>query len=201
MKSKKSKRISIVVGILVVALILNAIITWGIVFEHRGGFKRSTTCIFDDVLTENCSGEIWLGENTNNPIFAIPFVFWIYGIESPPYAILLDISEETVFYEKIVLELVSVEYVDGEKIDHSVNWEGKFKKTHLSRFVDSKLIKIPCVRLIDKLPVTVDRRQSCNIRLVGYFINKEGDNVPFNTMAYFEYRSHDWIIYPGSTSF
>ncbi|GAH40639.1 unnamed protein product, partial [marine sediment metagenome] len=49
--------------------------------------------------------------------------------------------------------------------------------------------------------VTVDRRQSCNIRFVGYFVNKEGVKIPFDITKYFEYEAYEWSIYTARGSF
>jgi hypothetical protein len=90
--------------------------------------------------------------------------------------------------------LIYIEYVDGQKISHDINWERKFKFTSILKSIDSKPVRVSVGQLIDKLPVTVDRKQSCNIRFVGYFVNKEGVNIPFDTTKYFEYETHKWVI-------
>ncbi len=194
MKSGRKKMMIAILAILLAALILNAICTGGISFNHNGGFERSRTAIFKDVLTGKYFSEIRLGEYPNNPFFYIPMVFYIYGVESPPYVILLDIDDETESIEKIFIELIYIEYVDGQKISHDINWERKFKFTSILKSIDSKPVRVPVGQLIDKLPVTVDRKQSCNIRFVGYFVNKEGVNIPFDTTKSFEYEAHKWRI-------
>ena len=201
MKSKRKKLMLIIAGILFVTLILNAIFTWGITFEQNGGFQWSGTYIFENIIKGEQSSTIRLGENTNNPIIGIPFIFWVYGIESPPYVILLDINDETESLEMIFIESVSIEYVDGQKINHNINWGRKFKSSSILRSADAKLNHTPVMQLIDKLPITVDRRQSCNIRFVGYFLNKEGGNISFDTTEYFEYEVSKWRIYPTLGSF
>lgn len=171
----------IIVGILLAALIFNAIYTWGITFDRDGGFEWSTIKVFENIVTDGYA-DIRLGDGHNNPIFAIPLVFWVYGIESPPYAICFTIIDNTNLLEKISVKSVSIEYVDGQKIDHNVDWERKLEN-------------------IDKLPVTVDRRQSCNVRFVGYFVNKESVKIPFDNTEHFEYESHTWRVYPARGSF
>jgi len=188
-----------ILAILLVTLIINAIYTWGIVFDHDGGFERSGTYIFEDIFTEKQKGRIRLGENLNNPIFCIPFVIWVYGIESPPYFILLEINDETESFDKIYMELISIEYVDGQKIEHNIDWEGAFTSFSILRSMDSQNVSIPAVRFEGKLPVTVDIRQSCRIQFVGYFVNKEGDKIPFDTVEYFEYETYKWRIYAGGS--
>jgi len=201
MMSKKKKLIAAIAVFLLVGLILNAIFTWGIIFEHDGGFEWSITDIFEDILTENQPGEIRLGEKPSKLIFCVPLVFWVYSIEPPPYVILLNIDDETESIERIFIELISIEYVDGQKMDHNINWERKFKRSSIHVRRNSKNVDIPVMQLTDKLPVTVDRRQSCRIRFVGHFVNKGGEKITFDTAEYFEYEPHRWRIYPAAGSF
>ena len=181
MKYREKKLIIVIVVVLLIALILNAIFTWGIMFHHYGGFGSSTTSLFENIVTDGYA-HVELGGDISNLIFRIPFVFSVYVIESPPYAINLYISDDTDSLKKIFVKSISIEYVDGQKIDHNVDWERKLEN-------------------IDKLPVTVDRRQSCEIRFVGYFVNKEAEKIPFDTTKHFEYESHKWSIYPAAGSF
>jgi hypothetical protein len=201
MKSRRMKITVAILGILVAALIFNAFYTWGIIFDHDGGFEWSGTYIFEDILSEKGSARVRLGVNPNNPIFCIPLVFWVYGIESPPYGILLNINDETESLEKIFIELMSIEYTDGRKIEHPIDWNRRFESTLIYRSIDSKLFGIPVKQLIDKLPVTVDRRRSCNIRFVGWFVDREGNKIAFETTEYFEYEPCTWRIYPARGSF
>lgn len=201
MKSKTKKLITVILAILFVALILNAIFTWGITFECDGGFKWSKDYIFEDIFPDKQIGTIQLGENPNNPVFCIPLVVWVYGIEAPPYVILLDIEDEKDSLEKIVIESVTIEYADGKKIDNNINWERKFKRTPIIILRDSENVNTFAMQLVDKLPVTVDKRQSCHIRFVGYFVNKDEEKIPFDITKYFEYRPRRWRIYPARDSF
>ena len=191
MKSRRKKLMLIIVVILLIALILNAIFTWGIVFDHNGGFQWSTRSVFEDIITDGYAN-IRLGDSQNNPIFCIPFIFWVYGIESPPYAICFSIRDDTGSLKKYFLESISIEYVDGQKINHQIDWEREF---------NNKFSGMREKYVIDKLPVTVDRRQSCNIRFVGHFLNKKGVKMPFDTIENFEYEAYDWRIYPANGSF
>jgi hypothetical protein len=202
MKSRRKKITIAIAGILLVTLILNAICTWGICFHHTGGFT-SIPYIFEDIFTEKQTGTITMRDNSTNPTDSIyiPGVFYIYRIDPPPYMIQLNIYDESESLEKISIELISIEYVDGQKINHNVIWERKFNSGGISRYVNSKLVRIPVRRLNDKLPVTVDRRQSCKIKFVGYFVNKEGSKISFDTAEYFEYEAHEWRIYPLAGSF
>lgn len=197
----KSNKKIIIVGIILAALILNAIFTWGIIFDCNGGFEWSRTYIFEEFIANNQASQIVLGDNPGNPIFMIPLVFYVYGIEPPPYVINLEISDETESLDTIFIESISIEYIDGQKISHNINWERKFKSSSILRSINSKNIHIPVKHLTDKLSVTVDRRQSCRISFVGYFVNKEKDKVPFDTAEYFEYETHNWRIYPALGSF
>jgi hypothetical protein len=209
MKSKRKKLIKIIVFGLLVALFFNAICTWGIIFDCDGGFEWSARGVFEDILTDDDGfafmglGNFHLVENLNNPIVIIPLVFRVYGIEPPPYVICFTIRDNTETFEKIFIELVSIEYVDNEAIEHKINWEGKFKriKTPFDNMESWKPSDFPEAYMDDKLPVTVDRRQSCNIRFVGYFVKKEGDKIPFDTTEHFEYKSHTWRVYPAIGSF
>lgn len=201
MTSKRKKLVIGIVVFLLIALILNAVYTWGIIFEHKGGFERSKTYIFEDILTDERPGEVRLGENPSDLIFSVPLVFWVYSIEPPPYVILFDIDDESVSLEKIFIESVSIEYVNGQKIDHNINWERKFKNSSIYARRGSQNVDVPVMSLTEKLPVTIDRRQSCNIRFVGYFVNKDGGKIPFDTTEYFEYEPHRWRIYPAAGSF
>jgi len=201
MKSRRKKVILAVLGILLIALILNAIFTWGIIFGQTGGFMWSRTYIFEDIIADNQASQIVLGDSPNNPIFFIPLVFYIYGIEPPPYVIDLEISDETEKLENIFIKSISIEYINGKKIHQNINWERKFKSSFVLRSINSKNIDVPVKYLSDKLPVTVDRRQSCNIRFVGYFVGKEGDKIPFDTTKYFEYETPHWRVYPARGSF
>jgi hypothetical protein len=200
MKPETKRLIKVIVIVLIVGLILNAIFTWGICFEQSGGFW-SVDYIFEDIFTEKQTGSITMRDDYTECPICIPGIFYIYRIDPPPYIIRLDIDDETESLEKIFIELISIEYVDGQKIEHNINWERKFKNTPVHRFRNSKLIEFPAMRFSDKLPVTVDRRQSCRIRFVGYFVNKEGDKISFDTPEYFEYEPHEWRIYPLAGSF
>jgi len=181
----------IIAGTLLVILTLNAIFTWGITFYRDGGFFWSTTSLFEDIVTDGYA-DVRLGDGQNDPIFAIPFVFWFYGIESPPYAINLSIRDDTGLLEKFYLESVIIEYVDGQKTEHNVDWERDF---------GNKFSEMPEKYAIDKLPVTVDKRESCKIRFVGYFVNKEKVKIPFDTIKDFEYEPYKWKISPVRGSF
>ena len=191
----------ITIGILLVVLILNAIITWGIIFDHDGGFEMSRTYLFEDPLTENQRCEIVLGDGLSDLRIYIPFVFHVYGLESPPYPIRLEISDKTESFEEIFIESVLIEYIEGQKVNHNINWERAFKNKTLLTSVNGKNVWIPAMLLHDKLPITIDRRESCNIRLVGHFIDKEGVKIPFDTTKHFEYMPHKWSIYPLNSSF
>ena len=181
--------------ILLAVLILNAICTGGISVSCSGGFRWSRTYIFEEFIKDSQSTCIVLGdEHPGDPIIYIPLVFYVYGVESPPYTINLEISDETESFEKIFIELISIEYINGQKVSHNIDWERTLEDSSVHRFIDAKLIKFPAKRLYDKLPVTVDRRESCRIRFVGHFINKDGAKIPFDTTKYFEYETHKWKI-------
>lgn len=137
---------------------------------------------------------------TEFPI-CIPGVFYIYRVDPPPYDIRINVDDETESFEKIFMELISIEYTDGREIHHNVNWEGKFRSGSILYSMDSKNVEIPAMRFHGKLPVTVDRRKSCKIKFVGYFLNKEGDKILFDTEEYFQYETPEWRIYPLLGSF
>jgi len=191
MKYRKKKLIIAIVVVLLAALILNAIFTWGIMFDHYGGFGSSTTSLFENIVTDGYA-YVSLGGDISNLIFRIPFVFSVYGIESPPYAINIAVRDNTGLLKRCFWESVIIEYVDGQKIDHNFDWVREF---------NNKFSGMQEKYVIDKLPVTVDRRQSCNIRFVGYFVNKEGVKISFDTTKHFEYESHKWSIYRAAGSF
>lgn len=191
MKSRRKKLVLIIAGILLIALILNAIFTWGIIFSHSGGFFSSTTSLFEDIITDGYA-HVSLGGEFSNPVFCIPFVFGVYGIESPPYPIRLAIRDDADSFRKFYLKSLLIEYVDGQKIDRNIEWERDFETDFPS---------LPAKYVIDKLPVNVERRQSCNIKFVGYFINKEGDKIPFDTTKEFEYEAHEWSVFTVRGSF
>ena len=183
-------------------LMLNLIFPFGIVFSCHGGFRWSGTYIFEEFIKDSQSTTVVLGdEHPGDPIIYIPLVLCVYGVESPPYTINLKISDETESFEKIFIELVSIEYIDGQKVSHNIDWERTLEDSSVHRYVNDanlneyKLIVFPAKRLHDKLPVTVDRRQSCNIRFVGYFVNKEGVKISFDTTKHFEYAAYEWKMY------
>lgn len=176
----------VILSILLVLLILNAIFMGGVVFDHNGGFEWSTTNLFEDIITDGYA-QIRLGGEFNDPKFYIPFVFFVYGIESPPYPIRLAIRDNTGLFKKFFMESISIEYADGQKIERQINWERDFK---------NKFSNMTERYVIDKLPITIDRRRSCKIRFRGYFVNKEDDKVPFDTTKSFEYEAYEWKIYP-----
>jgi hypothetical protein len=184
MKFSRKKVIVTIVVILLIVLIINAVYTWGIIFEHDGGFKWSTINIFEDIVTEGYSF-VRLGGQLDDPILCIPLVFYVYGIEPPPYTINFAIRNDTNSFKKISIKSVSIEYLDGQKIDHNIEWDRDFK----SKFPD-----MPERYVVEQLPVTVDRRQSCKIRFMGYFINKEGEKISFDNTKYFEYEPYKWRI-------
>ena len=200
MKSRR-KKIAAILVILLVALILNAMLTWGIIFDHDGGFEMSRTYLFEDILIENQRCEIIIGDGLSSLRISIPFVFYVYGLESPPYPIRLEISDKTGTFEEIFIESVTIEYVEGQRIEHKINWKREFENTTLLTSVDAKNTWIPVEQLYDKLPVTVDRRESCNIRFIGHFVSKVGVKIPFDTTKSFEYEAHNWGMYPLAGSF
>jgi len=187
----KSNKKIIIVGIILAALILNAIFTWGIIFGRSGGFGLSTTKVFEDIVVDGYA-DVRLGDSQNNPIFAIPLVCWVYGVDPPPYAICFSIRDNTGLLKQVFMESISIEYIDGQKIKHQIDWEREF---------NNKFSGMQEKYVIDKLPVTVDRRESCIIRFVGHFVNKDGAEIPFDTTKSFEYEAHKWRIYTALGSF
>ena len=177
MKHKRKKLIVVIVVVLLVVLIVNAVLTWGIMFECDGGFKWSMTSVFEEVFTKEQTGEIRLGENPGNPIFGIPLIFLVYGIEPPPYVICLRIIDKTESLANMFVESITIEYIDGLKMEHDVDWEREFYSTSLFSTNGVKSFDIPAMGLRDKLPVTVERRKSCDIKLVGHFVKKDGDTI------------------------
>ncbi|MHC4527890.1 MAG: hypothetical protein ACYS29_08435 [Planctomycetota bacterium] len=191
MKPAYKKLIKVIVIVLVVPLFLNAVCTWGIIFDYEGGFEDSGTWILEDIYTGGFV-TMTVGEDINIRLFAIPLVLYVYGIEPPPYVISLRIGDNTETYEKILIESVSIEYDDGQKINQNINWEGVFErvKTPFDNMESFKPSDLPNTYMFGKLPLTVNRRQSCNIRLVGGFINRDGDKIPFDITEHFEYKPH-----------
>jgi hypothetical protein len=199
---KRKKLIIAIVAVLLVALIVNAVLSWGIIFDCGGGFERSTTHnVFADIFTDIHATQMRLGEDPSNPI-GIPLVFLIYGIEPPPYAIILRINDKTVSFQKMFIESISIEYTDGQKTEHTVDWERAFfSSSVLESIGGGRNAKFPVMGLSEKLPVTVNRRESCNIRFVGYFVKKGGEKIPFDTTEYFKYEPKKWRIYTGRGAF
>ena len=181
--------VTIIIGILLIALILNAIFTRGITFEHEGGFRLTSEDLFKNILTDGYA-DVTLGDYP--PQFGIPLVFQVYLVESPPYAIKIFINDDSGLLKSFFLESVTIEYINGDEIEHDVDWEKDFG----TRFPE------PLPRyIIGKLPVTVDRRQNCKIRFVGYFVNKEGVKIPFDSTGHLWYEVPEWRIYPVAGSF
>ena len=202
MKYRIIKSIVIIVLVLLVASIVNYLYFWGIVIECTGGFKFSTIPVFKDIFTGIHAAQMTLGENPNNPIVGIPFVFYLYGIEPPPYVILLDIDDETESIEKIFIESIAIEYTDGQRIEHALDWDKAFASSAVLKSIGGgKNAVFPVMTLDEKLPVAVDRRESCNIRFVGYFVKKGGEKIPFDTTEYFEYEHREWRITTGLGAF
>jgi len=204
MKTNKNKLIKIIFAWILVALLFNAICTWGIIFDCEGGFEQSSASLFKDTFTDDV-GFAWMtlggdgsGENLNNPIVIIPLVFSIYGIEPPPYDIHFTIRDDTARFTKIIIESVSIEYVDGQTKEHKIKWKGEFKrrKTPFDNMENWNPSDFPNPYMKGKLPVTVDRLQSCKIRFVGYFVNKDNSKIPFDATGHFEYKPYKWNIYP-----
>ena len=61
MKYGRKKLIAAIIAVLLAALILNAALTWGIIFDCGGGFQRSSTYAFEDILSEEQTASICLG--------------------------------------------------------------------------------------------------------------------------------------------
>ena len=102
MKPEYKMLIKVIVIVLAVPLFLNAVCTWGIIFDYDGGFESSRTMIFEDIFTDNdigfalvSLGGVRIGENIHNPIVIIPLVFSVYGTEPPPYDIRFTIRDNT----------------------------------------------------------------------------------------------------------
>lgn len=202
MKYRIIKSIAIIVLVLLVALIFNAILFWGIIFDCDGGFESSTTHdVFKDIFTQIHATRMTLGEDPGNPIIGIPSVFWVYGIEPPPYVISLTIQDTSESFEKIFIESITIKYVDGQNIEYNVDWEREFESTPVFTSGNTGLVRIPAMGFSEKLPVKVGRRESCNISFVGYFVKKGGEKIPFDTTEYFEYEPKKWRIYPARGSF
>ncbi|MHC4783083.1 MAG: hypothetical protein ACYTE0_08540, partial [Planctomycetota bacterium] len=77
--------------------------------------------------------------------------------------------------------------------DLNIDWQREFE--------NNKFPDMPERYVIDKLPITIDKRECCSIRFVGHFVNKEGMKIPFDTTKSFEYEAHEWSIYPALGSF
>lgn len=203
MKSTKNKLTRIISVLVLVTLLINAICTWGIVFDCEGGFDYSQTSIFEDILTDD-DGYAYiglgfsLGEDFNKLFINIPLVFRVYAIKPPPYDICFTIRDNTETFEKIFIKLVSIEYNGSEAMEYIINWEGKFKriKTPFDNMESWKPSDFPEAYMSSNLPVTVDRRQNCKIRFRGYFMTKDDSKIPFDTTENFEYRPHKWNICP-----
>ena len=126
MKSQKNKLIKIIFAWILVALLFNAICTWGLIFDREGGFEQSSASLFKETFTDDV-GFAWVtlggegsGENLNKPIVTIPLVFSVYGIEPPPYGIHFTIRDDAARFTKIIIESVSIEYVNGQTKEHQI---------------------------------------------------------------------------------
>jgi len=204
MKYPRKRRIVVIVLVLLVLLvasIVNYRYFWGIIIECNGGFQWSTTNVFEDIFTRIHAAQMTLGEDPSNPIVGIPFVFYVYGIEPPPYVISLTIKDTTESFEKMFVESITIQYVDGQDIEYKVDWERDFESCPVFTSKNAKLVEIPAMQLSENLPVTVGRRESCNIRFVGYFVKKGGEKIPFDTTEYFEYEHREWRITTGLGAF
>jgi len=201
MKYGRKKLVVVIVAVILAALILNAVITRGIIFACYSGFELSGPGVFDGLFRQKQVGGIGVGAGIG-PTYGIPFVFAVHCEESPPYPIGLTIDDRSESLAKIVITSVSIEYVDGQKIDHRLDWERALESNFaLTYDENAELVDIPQMWLNENLPVTVDRKASCNIRLVGYFTDKEGEDTPFDTTGHFEYKPCEWRVYPFYGSF
>lgn len=193
---KKKKLITIVVVVILVSLIVNGILTLGIIFDcHNSGFELSGPSVFDGLFRQKQVGGIGVGAGIG-PTYGIPFVFLVHCEESPPYPIGVTIDDWSESLAKIVITSVSIEYADGQKIEHRIDWERILESNFaLTYDENAELVDIPRMWLNENLPVTVDRKASCNIRIVGYFTDKEGEDIPFDTTGHFEYKPCEWRVY------
>ena len=191
MELRRKRLMFAIVGVLFVGLVLNAILTWGIVFDRDGGFEWSTKSLFKSIIT-NGYAHVRLGGERSNLRFCIPLVFWIYGIEAPPYPIRLSIRDDSGLLKTFNLDKIVIEHSDGQKNEYDIDWEREFK----NKFSEMKENYI-----IDELPIKIEERKNCTIRFIGYFLNTEGETIPFDTTEYFEYEPYSWRIYPARGSF
>jgi hypothetical protein len=164
-----------------------------------GGFKFATARPFKDFVTEDNS-YIRIGDGFG-PTFGIPLVFLVHFLESPPYDLYLDIDDETRSLTRMVLETVHVDYDDGDNRKFKLDLDKDFVPSKLSVFQDGELIKIPVMRLDEKLPAIVEKNKSCTIKLIGFFVDSAGNKIPFQTEDYFEYKPTYWRIYTGARAF
>jgi hypothetical protein len=191
---RRKNVIIIIVAVVLAVLILNAVITGGIIFICHSGFELSAPGVFRGLFSHRSVGGIRVGEGIG-PTYGIPFVFLVHCEESPPYRIELIIDDRSESLAKIVITSVSIEYGDGQKIEHRVDWERPLESTIARTSRDGELVQIRPMCLNENLPVTVDRKANCNIRLVGYFTDKEGEDIPFDTTGHFEYKPCEWRVY------
>jgi hypothetical protein len=194
----KKRPKNVIAVIIIIGFLINAL-NWGMCFEHMGGFQFSITYTFKDFVTEN-DAYIRIGDG-HYPSFDIPFVFWVYPLERPPYDFYISINDRTNSLAKMVLETVHVDYGDGDNRKFELHLDKEFVSSEYGVTQNAKTIYTPSMRLDEKLPAIVEESKSCTIKLIGFFIDSTGNKMPFETEDYFEYKRTYWRMYPMAGSF
>ena len=188
----------VIVVIFIVGLVINTL-NWGTCFEHMGGFQFTVTYTFKDFVTED-DAYIRIDDG-HGPSFDIPFVFWVFCLERPPYDLYICINDKTNSLEKMVLETVLIDYGDGDNRKFELYLDKEFVPSKHGVSRDAKIIYTPSMWLDEMLPAIVEESKSCTIRLKGFFVDSDGNKLPFETEDYFEYKPTYWRMYPMAGSF
>ena len=186
------KRTRIIITIVIVGFVINAFM-WGTCFEHMGGFEHAVAYPFKDFVTEN-HAYIYT-RNNPKPTFGIPFVFWLYCLERPPYYLKITINDETRSLARMILESVHIDYGDGDTKKFELHWDKELvaSKIHVTN------ASIPTMWLEEKLPAILEKNKSCTIKLIGFFIDSTGNKMPFETEDHFKYETTYWRVYTGGS--
>ena len=192
--------ITTVIVILIVVLAID-IYHWGICFHHRGGLSISDT--YDEtfeILPEQEMPFLTIGSQNSRDVI-IPFVLHLYLLDVPPYDINVMIHDESQSMKRMVIDAVSVDYIDGQKERFELDWQKNFTKSFLLGRVNDANVEIPIMRLEETIPEIVEQRESCTVKLIGHFEDTAGNKIKFETNDYFEYEPTYWEVYWFGGSF
>lgn len=175
------KKKLVIVGSFILAYILYAVLTGGIVLNRSRSFSGQQKVSF----VKGLDSDLWL-----SPKFftvGIPLLGF-YTSSNSPYSLRIQIWDKSKKYTEIKISSVLINYTDGKKQIVKANWIRRLEP-YTQVTYSGKIIKTPMMMLSDSIPNIINHHTSCIITLIGALKTIDGKNIPFEISEAFEYES------------